>query len=238
MVAACKHLGNDEDVGGQSALQHDWHVRGVEQSDWVQAVRASLSCGFDRKLDLERLQVNHGKEDQDSDNHLEHVSGVVSVEGLDQRSSLGLLSEKKMDKSQNGTFKFCSTSPVDGGWSETSPENLFADIGGHEQRNSRTETVAFLQQLVQKNNHHGSKHKLQNQQQAHAGAQITWTAIHSCQNVHGCLSHREQNGKDFLGNLQQFAVLFVFHVDSEQLCALQELENHARGDNWRNTQLH
>ncbi|KAH3668483.1 hypothetical protein OGAPHI_002237 [Ogataea philodendri] len=208
-----EHLGDDEDVGGQGTLQHDWHVGGVEQSDWVQTVRTSLSRRLDRKFHFQRLQVNHRQENQHGDNDLEHVWSVVSVEGLDQGNSLGLLGEQQVDKCNHSTFKLCSTSSVDGCWGKTSPENLFANVGGHEQRNTRTKSVTFLEQLVQQDDHDGCKDQLQNQQQTNTRAEITWTSVHACQNVHGSLTDRKQDSKDLLGDLEQIAVLFVFHVD-------------------------
>lgn len=33
--SAVKHLGNQEDVGAKGGLEHNWHVAGIEETNWV-----------------------------------------------------------------------------------------------------------------------------------------------------------------------------------------------------------
>ena len=48
-----EHLAEEEDVGGQSGLEHDRHVRGVEEADGVRAAHATLAGRLDGDLNTE-----------------------------------------------------------------------------------------------------------------------------------------------------------------------------------------
>lgn len=48
-----QHLGNEEDIGGQGGLEHDGHVRGVEEADGVGAAHTTLARGLDGDLHTE-----------------------------------------------------------------------------------------------------------------------------------------------------------------------------------------
>lgn len=52
-----KHLAEKEDVGGESRLEHDGHVRGVEEADGVGAAHATLAGRLDGNLDAEAWEL-------------------------------------------------------------------------------------------------------------------------------------------------------------------------------------
>lgn len=61
--AGVEHLTDEEDVGGESGLQHDGHVGGIEEADGVGATSTTLARGLDGNLDTEALEVDDGGED-------------------------------------------------------------------------------------------------------------------------------------------------------------------------------
>ena len=63
--AAVQHLADQEDVGGQSRLQHDRHVGGVEEADRVRAAHTTLAGRLDRNLNTETLEVDDGGKDDE-----------------------------------------------------------------------------------------------------------------------------------------------------------------------------
>lgn len=148
-----EHLGDDEDIGGQSALEHNWHVGGIEQSDWVDIEWTSLSGGLDWQVDSEALQVDNEREDNQGCKDLRHVWSVVSVEGVDQRSSCARSGEEHVYECQDGAFKLGASASVDKCWGKAFPDNGLANLGRHEQGGTRAEPVALLEQFVQKNDH-------------------------------------------------------------------------------------
>jgi hypothetical protein len=52
-----KHLAEKEDVGGQGGLEHDGHVRGVEEADRVGSAHATLAGRLDGDLDTEAWEL-------------------------------------------------------------------------------------------------------------------------------------------------------------------------------------
>ena len=68
-----KHLGDDEDIGCESWLQHDGHVGGVEKFDGVGAALTTEAVRFDWNLDAESLQVNDNSENDNSGDEVHDV---------------------------------------------------------------------------------------------------------------------------------------------------------------------
>jgi len=83
--AAEKHLGDKEDVGGQSGLQHDGHVGGVEEPDRVGTAHAALAGGFDGNFDAEPLEVDDGAEDKDGGDKIHDIGQILAVESFLER---------------------------------------------------------------------------------------------------------------------------------------------------------
>lgn len=90
--AAEKHLRDEEDVGGQSGLQHDGHVRGVEEADRVGTAHAALAGGLDRDFNAEALKVDDGAEDEDGGDEIHDIGQVLAVEGFLERELLSIQS--------------------------------------------------------------------------------------------------------------------------------------------------
>lgn len=44
---------------------------------------------------------------------------------------------------------YCSPTCVDSSWAEGLPDNGFTDVSGDEQRDTRSETVTFLEKFVE-----------------------------------------------------------------------------------------
>jgi hypothetical protein len=61
--AAVKHLRDKENVGRESALQHDWHVGSVEETDGVRSSHAPLAAALDWDFNAEALKIDDGCED-------------------------------------------------------------------------------------------------------------------------------------------------------------------------------
>ena len=114
-------------------MEHDWHVGGVKQSDWVDVERASLSRGLDWQVDSETLKVDDEGEDNKGGEDLRHVWGVVSVEGVDKSSPGAGSGKEHVDEGQDGALELRASTSVDQSWSEALPDDGLADLRGHEQ---------------------------------------------------------------------------------------------------------
>ena len=65
-----------------------------------------------------------------------------------------------MEESDDSSFELCTSARVDGSWTERLPDNSLTDVGGDEERDTRTKTIAFLEQLVQQQHNKTSTEKL------------------------------------------------------------------------------
>ena len=162
--AAVEHLADQEDVGGQSRLQHDGHVGGVEQADGVRAADTTLAGRLDGDLDAETLEVDDSAENDDSGDQVHDVGQVLAVESLLESDSLVGPGEEEVDKRNDGALELRSTAGVDGCGGESLPHDRLADVGGDEERDTTAETVALLEELVEEDDNKSSNNQLDNQE--------------------------------------------------------------------------
>lgn len=233
-----EHLADKEDVGGESGLQHDGHVGGVEETDWVRAAGTTLARGLDGDLDAETLEVDDGGEDSESGQQVHDVGEVLSVESLLEGTLLVGPGHQEVEEGDDGTLELGTTTSVDGGRRESLPHDRLANVGGNEQRNTTAETVSLLQELIEQDDNHTGNDKLEDQEEDNTGTKVGGGTIETGEDVDGGSTTGEDEGKELLGGLVEFAVGLEVKVDVDHVGTGEELENHARGDNWCNTQLH
>lgn len=121
--ARVQHLTEQENIGGQGRLKHDWHVRGVEKTDWVRSTHSSLTRRLDWNLDTEALQVDDSAEDGDRSEEVGDVGQVLAVKGFFQCQLLVWPGDQEMYQSDDGTLELWSSASVDGRRRESLPDN-------------------------------------------------------------------------------------------------------------------
>lgn len=236
--AAVEHLADQEDVGRQSGLQHDGHVGGVEQADGIGAADTTLARRLDRDLDTEALEVDDSAEHDDGRDQVHDVGQILAVEGLLERNRLVGPGEEQVDESNDGTLELGATAGVDGRGRESLPHDRLADVGGDEERDTAAEAVALLEQLVEEDDDEAGDHELDDQENADTGAEVRRLAVETGDDIDDGLAEGQEDGEELLRGLVQLAVRFEVEVDVDEVGAREELENHARGDDGRDTQLH
>lgn len=236
--AGVEHLGDEEDVGGKSGLQHDGHVGGVEEADGVRTAGTTLAGRLDGDLDAEALEVDDGGEDGNGGQEVHDVGQVLSVEGLLKSTLLVGPGHEKVEEGDDGTLKLGATASVDGGGREGLPHDGLADIGGNEQRDTAAETVALLEELVKEDNNHASNDQLEDQEEDDTGTEVGGRAVEAAEDVDGGGAGGQDESEELLGGLVQLAVGLEVKVDIDHVGTGEELEDHARGDDGGDAQLH
>lgn len=101
---------------------------------------------------------------------------------------------------------------VDGSWAEGFPNNSFTDVGSYEERNTRAQSIAFLQQLIQQQDNqpsteqliggrmHSQSHNLaqthlKNDEQADTCTQLRGRSIHASHHIHNGLANSYHHPK-------------------------------------------
>lgn len=188
--AVVEHLADQEDVGGQSRLQHDRHVGGVEQADGVRATDTTLAGGLDWNLNAETLEVDDSTENDDGGDEVHDVGEVLAVESLLERNSLVGPGEEQVDKGNESTLELRTTASVNGGGRESLPHDRLADVGGNEQRDTAAETVALLEELVEEDNDQTSDHQLNDEENADTSTEVRWLSVETGDDIDDGLTER------------------------------------------------
>lgn len=236
--ARVEHLADQEDVGGQGRLQHDGHVGGVEQTDGVGATGTTLAVGLDGDLDAEALEVDDGSEDGESGEQVHDVGEVLAVESLLESTLLVGPGHEQVEEGNDGTLELGTTSSVDGGRGESLPHDGLADVSGNEQGNTAAQAVALLEKLIEKNDNHAGNNELQNEEEDDTSTEVAGRAVETAEDVDGGSTGGEDEGEELLGSLVELTVGLEVEVDVDHVGTGEKLEDHARGDDGRDTKLH
>ena len=191
-----EHLREDEDIGGQGRLQHDRHVRGIEELDGIGSALSTEPVRLDRDLDTEALEVDDSGEDDGGGDEVHDVGKATTPESLTKGATLVVPGEEEVEEGNESTFKFWSTAGVDGGGRECLPDDGLANVGSNEERDTRTETVTLLEKFVEENDNESGDDELDDQQKADTSAEVTWLAIKTSKDVDGSLTKRNNQRED------------------------------------------
>ncbi|KAF1756407.1 hypothetical protein GCK72_012860 [Caenorhabditis remanei] len=179
----------------QSGLKNDWDVGSVEKLDWVAAVLSTVAGRLDWKVDTESLEVDNHSENEESGHQVHQVWKVLTVESLTESADLIGASGEKMEESDDSSLEFSSTSGVHCGWRERLPDNRFANVGGDEERDSGSETISFLEKLVEKKDDETGNHELDDDEKADSSSDFRWLSVESGHDVDNSLSNGDDHSE-------------------------------------------
>ena len=162
--ARVEHLADQEVVRCESRLKHDWHVRGIEQTNWVGSTNTSLARGHERNFNAETLEVDDSCEDNEGREQVHNIGKILSVESFAEGNLLVWPGKEEMEESNNGTLKFWASTSVNGSRREGLPDDRLADVGSNEEGDTASEAIALLQQFIQENNDKTSSNELKNKE--------------------------------------------------------------------------
>ena len=128
-----------------------------------------------------------------------------------------------MEQCDDCSFKFWSSPGVDGCWGESLPDDGLADVRGNEQGNTTSKPITLLQQFVQKDNNETCYHELDNQEHADTCTKIGWLSIKTCEHIDTSLAKGNDDSKEFLGGLVEFAVGLQVKIDVDEMCTSKKL---------------
>ena len=169
------------------------------------------------------MEVDDSGKDGNSGEKVHDVWEMGSVEGFAKGSSLVGPGDQQVEEGNDRAFELFATASVDCSRRKGSPDNRLADAGGNEEGDTRAETIALLEQLIEQNDNQTSNNKLDNQQEADTSAEVGWLAIETSQDEDTSLTEGEDDGEQLLGSLIEFSIGFEVEVDVNQMGAGQEL---------------
>ena len=95
------------------------------------------------------MQVDDQCENRDCRKEIHDIWQSVAVESLLQSTGFIVSRKEKVEESDEGTFELRSATGVDGRGRECLPDDRLADVGSDEERDTRAESVALLEQLIE-----------------------------------------------------------------------------------------
>jgi hypothetical protein len=237
-VTLVQKLGEEVQVGDESALEDDGDVVGVEQLDGVAGLLTTVLLVLDREVDTKTLEVNDNKEDEDGGKKVGAVGQVLAVERLLESTDLVTAGDEKVEEGDDGPFELGTTSSVEGGGGESFPYDRLTDVGGNEEGDTRTKTVTLLKELVKDEDDDTSEEELQDNQNGVTGTKIVNITVHTREYVGNSLTDGDDHTEELLRTLEKGAVLLDVLVHGDDLGTSEELQDKTRSDDWADTQLH
>eukprot|EP00754_Rhynchopus_humris_P043535 Rhum_TRINITY_DN3343_c0_g1::Rhum_TRINITY_DN3343_c0_g1_i1::g.10629::m.10629 len=235
--AGVEHLRDEVQVGHEGRLQDDRGVARVEQLDRLRGrrLRARVLQG---DPDGEALEEDHDNEDQERGEQVHDVGQVGTVESVLQRAHLVVVLEDLLEQQHDGTLELRAAAGVQRERREGLPDDGLADGRGHEQRDTRADSVALLEQLVQEDADDTGNHELGNDQEGDEDADVGNVTVHARHHVRHGLNERDDQTEQLLRARKQPPVTRVLLVHRDQLGSLQQLHDHRGGHNRGDTELH
>ena len=143
-----------------------------------------------------------------------------------------------MEQSNNGSLELGTTSSVDGCRAECLPDDVLANVGGDKERDTRSKSVAFLEQLVQGQNDETGTEELGNDENGITSSDRSQISVHSTDNVSNSFSNSDENTKELLSTGEQGAIFLHVVVDLDDTRTCQQLHDKTRRHDGTNSELH
>lgn len=190
---------DDEHVRRERRLEHDRHVRGIEQLDGIRPPLTPEPVALHRDLEPEALQVDDHREHHHRRDQVHHIRQALPPERLPQRAAFIVPREQEVEQADDRALEFGSAAGVDRGGREGLPDDGLADVGGDEEGDAGAEAVSFLEELVEEDDDEGGGDQLDDEEETDAGADVAGLAVETGEHVDGCLAEGDNHGEDWKG---------------------------------------
>lgn len=148
----------------------------------------TVSGALNRQVHPESLEVYYYSKNEDGGEQVHQVGQVLTVESLTESSDFVLSGGQEMEQGDYSSFEFGSSASVYSGWREGLPDDGLADVGGDEERNTGTKTVALLKELVEEEDNKTGDEELDDDQETDSGTNFRWITVHACHDVYNGLT--------------------------------------------------
>ena len=88
-----------------------------------------------------------------------------------------------MEEANDSTLKLGATTSVDGRGREGLPDDAFVNLGGDEKRDTGSQAVTLLEELVEKDDNQSHDNVLQNQEKTDTGTEVAGLAVQTRQDI-------------------------------------------------------
>jgi hypothetical protein len=225
-------------VGNQCSLKDDRHVGSVEELDWVVSLLSTVLLVLDGKVDTPSLEVDDNDKDQDGSHEVGQVRKILTVESLTESAELVVTGDEKMEQGDDGTLEFSTTTSVDGSWAERLPNNVFTNVGGDKEGDTRSKTVTLLEKFIQGQDNKTGAEELGNDKNGVTSSNGAKVTVHSTDDVGDGLTDSDQDTKELLGTRKEGAIFLDVVVNLNDTGTSEELHDETGSNNRTDSELH
>mmetsp|Transcript_3716 Transcript_3716/g.8104 ORF Transcript_3716/g.8104 Transcript_3716/m.8104 type:complete len:249 (-) Transcript_3716:19-765(-) len=143
-----------------------------------------------------------------------------------------------MEKRDDSTFEFSSSTGVDGCGTESLPDDSFTNVSGNENRNTRSKTISLLQELVEGEDNQTGAEKLEDNQNRVTRTNRTEISVHSAGDVSDGFTECDQKTEEFLGTRKQSTIFLHVVVNLDDSRTGQKLHDQTGCNDRTDTEFH
>ena len=143
------------------------------------------------------MEVDDDTEDENSGHQVHQVGQVLPIKGFTQSSDFVLTSSQQVEQGNDSSFELGATAGVNGSRREALPNDGLANVGSDKKRDSRAQSVSFLEQFVQKQNNQTRDKELDDDQETDTGADVRGVSVHTGQDVNDTLAKSDDHSKHY-----------------------------------------
>ena len=125
------------------------------------------------------LEVDDDEDNDNRGNQVADIGRVLTVEGLLKSKDLVGLGEEEVEESDDGAFKLDTVLGLDRDGRERLPQDGLADVGGDEEGDAASETVALLEELVKEDDNDSGEGELEDDEASVDGSDFVDVTVHA-----------------------------------------------------------
>ena len=186
---------DNKNIRRERRLEHDRHVGRVEQLDGVRSSLAPEAVRLHRDLEAESLQIDDDGKHGDGRNEVHDIGQALAPERLAECAAFVIPGEKKVEQRHDRALEFGPAASIDGGRGECLPYNRLTDVGRDEERDTGSEPVALLEELIEEDDDEGGRDELNDEEQAYAGTEVAGLTIETGEDIDSGLTERDDEGE-------------------------------------------
>lgn len=230
--------GEGAELGDDGGLDDDWGVGGVEQLDVVWWDVLPVDGVHEADLDLDVLEEDDSEEDENGGEHVGEVWKVGPEHGFLDSPELVLPGDKEVEEGDDGTLVLVTTAVPEGLEGEEPPHDLLADVGGDEERDTAADTVAVLEEFIEKDDNNSGNHELEEDADTTDDTDFFTGTILAREDGGDSLEGGHAEASELLSSIEKSSRFWVALVTVDDTKAGKKLKDHAGGNDWGDTELH
>ncbi|KFA76187.1 hypothetical protein S40288_10098 [Stachybotrys chartarum IBT 40288] len=145
--------------------------------------------------------------------------------------------DKQVEEGHDGALEPWTTTSIDRDGRQILVHDV-PDVDGNEQRDTTAKTVALLEEFVGQDHNHTSDDELKDQQEYDNSAKLSGGAIEDSEDIDDGSVGGEDEGEEPPRGLVELMMGLKVEAAVNHVGDSEELEDHAGGDDWDDTQLH